>query len=865
MTVTPPDPAGSGRGRGADGPSAADSMDDSAVSGNESLVALVREMLEHVLSADSRNRIGSKLSSLMRPHTGTPLVSRMYFHLALAEGSALRARFVTDVLRETGELWMAKLLAPAARAAAEEGFRKKRLKALLEAEAPSRPLGSRAQIDIQLTPSGMTSMSASGSDSEKWDSSGVESRSDLWVQSLVSIIARTGSGVMRDVVVVHVSRDADRHALEEVINLSRILPIVLAVVFEDRAELLDYSSDVAEGACFKPNALTFYRDDAGNLSLVDVGGLPLLDVAPLVSFRASNIGEVIALATASSLLGLLANRSLKRESRAIVKSMRLETPNLLPLSKDSAAFHRLMHFRYAGVTASKERQRLCGELLEEGYYSEANALLASVPEERRNGYYHVRRLRLAFARADFETAAQGVPGDKISVSDARIRDESIAVLGVLDELESTPEGGVERVESVTGKVLTILHAVPPHQSGGYVVRAHNLLSTVSKNSLDVVAYARPGFPEIENDLAPGEVDAYSFEGVSYALVGAKHERKKAEYAYMRETVDYYKDAIRRERPAIVHLRSTYVSALPGLIAARHFGLPVVYEVSGLWELVYEASGTGRHEGKRARTVRLEDAVLANADRVVTLTSAMARIIQDRVDTRTAVEVVPNAVNSALFVSDRKSSLVLDSFAWPAGVPIIGYVGSFVDYEGLDLMIRAFGSLKEKGLEFRALMVGDGVKLREVQDLASELGLEDRVRFTGRIPHSAVAEHYSIIDICAFPRRLTPATEAVSPMKPFEAMASGKAVLVSDVPALVEIAGGGQRAGIFKQGSVESLASALEVVLRDPDRVAELRRRGQQWVREERDWEVVGSRFAATLTSLAMNGTNVQSVPGQVRP
>src|SRR5699024_9021035 len=136
-----------------------------------------------------------------------------------------------------------------------------------------------------------------------------------------------------------------------------------------------------------------------------------------------------------------------------------------------------------------------------------------------------------------------------------------------------------------------------------------------------------------------------------------------EYQYMIESLEHYKAAIRRERPSVVHLRSTYVSALPGLIAAKHFGLPVIYEVSGMWELVYETDHRPSKQGTHARTVRLENAVLANADTVVTITDAMADIIAERVTTKKPVELVPNAVDADNFTTAESDPELLDALGW----------------------------------------------------------------------------------------------------------------------------------------------------------------------------------------------------------
>ena len=117
--------------------------------------------------------------------------------------------------------------------------------------------------------------------------------------------------------------------------------------------------------------------------------------------------------------------------------------------------------------------------------------------------------------------------------------------------------------------------------------------------------------------------------------------------------------------------------------------------------------------------------------------------------------------------------------------MIGYIGSLVSYEGLDLLISSLPWFNKARIKFKLLIVGDGAYMEKLQDLTNNLGLTDLVLFTGRVPHEEVERYYSIVDIAPFPR-LPPVTEMVSPLKLFEAMAMEKAVIASDVHALTEI-------------------------------------------------------------------------------
>jgi glycosyltransferase involved in cell wall biosynthesis len=148
-----------------------------------------------------------------------------------------------------------------------------------------------------------------------------------------------------------------------------------------------------------------------------------------------------------------------------------------------------------------------------------------------------------------------------------------------------------------------------------------------------------------------------------------------------------------------------------------------------------------------------------------------------------------------------------------------------------------------------VFVGDGEMSDSLQVLAAELGLGARCAFIGRVPHEQVERYLSIIDITPFPRKPLPVCEMVSPLKPLESMASGIAVLVSDVQALAEMVGDDERGLTFAKGSVEALAERLQQLIEDEDLRARLVERGDQWVRAERSWTVVAGRVKTAYQAL----------------
>jgi glycosyltransferase involved in cell wall biosynthesis len=183
--------------------------------------------------------------------------------------------------------------------------------------------------------------------------------------------------------------------------------------------------------------------------------------------------------------------------------------------------------------------------------------------------------------------------------------------------------------------------------------------------------------------------------------------------------------------------------------------------------------------------------------------------------------------------------------------VIGYMGGFQDYQGLADLLRAAKLLVERGHQFRLLLVGSGPMAGSLADQIEELALGHCTWLRGRVPHDDVPRYYSLIDIAPFPRPPNPVCDIVSPIKPLEAMAMEKAVVVSSVAALSEMVEDEQTGLVFEKGSVPALADALERLLLDEALRRRLGKAARVWVRENRSWQRAARAIAACYESLGV--------------
>jgi glycosyltransferase involved in cell wall biosynthesis len=167
---------------------------------------------------------------------------------------------------------------------------------------------------------------------------------------------------------------------------------------------------------------------------------------------------------------------------------------------------------------------------------------------------------------------------------------------------------------------------------------------------------------------------------------------------------------------------------------------------------------------------------------------------------------------------------------------------------------ACGLLKQRGHAFRLLLVGNentsgtetGPITKMIADAAAEAGFSDWLIMPGRVPHEVVHSYYSLLDICPFPRKPWPVCEMVSPMKPLEALAMEKLVIVSSVRALLEMIDHDRTGLVFTKGDIASLADTLERAMASPELRKTLGTNGRAWVETERTWRTVGLKAARLL-------------------
>jgi PEP-CTERM/exosortase A-associated glycosyltransferase len=310
------------------------------------------------------------------------------------------------------------------------------------------------------------------------------------------------------------------------------------------------------------------------------------------------------------------------------------------------------------------------------------------------------------------------------------------------------------------------------------------------------------------------------------------------------------EVIKIVKPDILHAHSPALNALPALRVARSLNIPIVYEVRAFWEDAAVDHGTSKEWGVRYRLTRaLESYALKRVDAVTTICEGLRNDILGRGILPKKVTVIPNAVNIENFNIGEETDLQLAEDLGLNNKILLGFIGSFYAYEGLNILLQALPKMLAQNQDIRILLVGGGPQESKLKTLAIQLGIENKVVFTGRVPHDRVQRYYNLIDILVYPRLRMRLTDLVTPLKPLEAMAQGKLLMASDVGGHLELIQDKKTGIIFKSDNPDALVTETLDLLSRRDKWPAIRAAARNYVETERNWPVSVARYKDVYGSL----------------
>lgn len=394
------------------------------------------------------------------------------------------------------------------------------------------------------------------------------------------------------------------------------------------------------------------------------------------------------------------------------------------------------------------------------------------------------------------------------------------------------------------RILHVLdHSLPLHS--GYTFRTRAIVTAQKARGMEVACLT--GVRHSRGGPDPETIEGIDFYRTPSPGAAPSPLREWREIRALESRLDALAETW---RPDHIHVHSPVLNALAALPVARRRGLPLLYEIRAFWEDAAVGNGTGREGSARYRLIRmLETRAARRADAVAVICEGLRRDLIGRGIAPEKIIVAPNGVDLGLFGNPLAADRDLARKLGLAGADVVGFIGSFYDYEGLDDLIAALPLLLEKRPKAHLLLVGGGPVEDALKAQAEASPAKDRIHFIGRVPHHEVDRYYGLIDILAYPRKAMRLTELVTPLKPLEAMAQRKLVAASDVGGHRELIEDGVTGTLFPAGDPNALAEALDAMFANRGRWDERRDSAQAFVKRDRNWSSNISRYMPAYQKL----------------
>ena len=394
------------------------------------------------------------------------------------------------------------------------------------------------------------------------------------------------------------------------------------------------------------------------------------------------------------------------------------------------------------------------------------------------------------------------------------------------------------------RILHLLDHGLPLQSG-YTFRTRAILKSQQRRGWEVAAVTGPrnGARDLAQESVDG-IDFYRTEPVPETISPFGELREIRAFARRIDQV------VAEFKPDVLHAHSPVLDALAGLRVAKRRKLPIVYEIRAFWEDAAVGNGTGTEGSLRYRATRaLETWAVKRADAVAVICDGLRRDLLARGVNPAKLIVSPNGVDMSVFGAPLPFDQALADSLGLKGAEVIGFIGSFYDYEGLDDLIAAMPLLVAARPQARLVLVGGGPMEEALRAQAAASPVAAHIHFLGRVPHTEVERYYSIVDVLAYPRKHMRLTDLVTPLKPLEAMAQRRLVAASDVGGHRELIRDGDTGTLFPPDDPAGMARALAALLADRDSWAGRRARGRAFVEAERNWATNIERYAPVYQKL----------------
>jgi glycosyltransferase involved in cell wall biosynthesis len=372
---------------------------------------------------------------------------------------------------------------------------------------------------------------------------------------------------------------------------------------------------------------------------------------------------------------------------------------------------------------------------------------------------------------------------------------------------------------------------------GQAVHIEELIAALRRQGHETILVGPPSFMSTGFGGSNPLVDRIkrSFPGALYELSEIGYNAK----AFLR-----LRAAVRAHRPDIIYERFS-LFLLAGLWMHRLSGIPMLLEVNSP---LYEERT--KNDGLRLRRLgRWAQRLLWNhVDHILPVTHVMAGIVTDYGVRPSSITVIPNGIDPERFPANTDVGSAKAALGLPPRL-ILGFTGFIRGWNAVHRLID-FVALHYARFDLHVLVVGDGPACNSLQEYAGERGVADRLTIAGVVQRDHVARYVAAFDIAVLPGL----TSYSSPLKLFEYLQLGRAIVAPDTENICEILTHGRDALLFDPAEEGGLEKALLRLCADATLRAELGCSARQTISSKSlTWSSNAKRVVAVAEAVIERG------------
>ena len=349
--------------------------------------------------------------------------------------------------------------------------------------------------------------------------------------------------------------------------------------------------------------------------------------------------------------------------------------------------------------------------------------------------------------------------------------------------------------------------------------------------------------ELIQNLSKFENDLYviSRENIEISNVYVYHIKKKNKFSFIYSIFKI----IKKGQFDIIYTRNIYMGFLI-LMVKKFYDFKLILELNGL---TVEDSKVNEYKNKifTEIIIRLEFFVAKHADAVIGVTSGIRDILIENGISRNKINVVSNGANVDLFKpfhDDTEFKKIRNLYGIPKDSKIVLFVGHINEWHGIDYLVRCSKKILNKIPNTCFLIVGDGDAKEKNIKLAHKLSVHDNFHFIGKIPYDEVPKIINMSDICVAPFIYQRNNSlGISPVKMYEYMACGKAVVVSNIKGVSELINESGAGITVKSEDINELAVGIMSLLKNENLRTQLGYKGRDYVEKHYSWKCTAQKIS----------------------